>query len=118
MTEKEASQTMSSPSTVAFFGLRFRIDAAEDIEALEKRSHLHQQFAQQASLNHYWANFDEASQLYYSFLGRRLGIISPENEREFSVTADDFDAIQRETKEKLRSLGLELEPGATGLPRA
>jgi hypothetical protein len=101
---------MSTSSTVAFFGLRFKIDTAEDIEALEERSHLHQRYAKQASLNHYWANFDEPGELYYSFLGRRLGIIGPENEREVSITSDDFEAIQREIKEKLRSLGLESEP--------
>jgi hypothetical protein len=101
---------MSASSTVAFFGLRFKIDTTEDIEALEDRSHLHQRYAKQASLNHYWANFDESGELYYSFLGRRLGIIGPENEREVSITSDDFEAIQREIKEKLRSLGLESEP--------
>ena len=77
---------------------------------MEERIDLHQRYAKQASFNHYWANFDEPGELYYPFLGHRLGIIGPENEREVSVTSDDFEAIQRETKEKLRSLGLEAEP--------
>ncbi len=110
MIEQENILTMSASSTVAFFGLRFKIDAAEDIAAREERRHLHQRYANQASLNHYWANFDAPGELYYSFLGRRLGIIGPENEREISVTADDFETIQRETKEKLRLLDLEIEP--------
>jgi hypothetical protein len=101
---------MSASSIVAFFGIRFKVDTAEDIEALEGRSHLHQRYAKQASLNYYWANVDEPGELYYSFLGRRLGIVGPENEREVAVTSDDFEAIQREYKKRLRSLCVESKP--------
>lgn len=110
MIEQKDIWTMSTSSTVAFYGLRFKIEDTEEIEALEERSHLHQRYAKKVALNHYWANFDEPGELYYSFIGWRIGIIGLENEREVAVTSEDFAKLQRETKEKLDSLGLEGEP--------
>ncbi|MBS0171755.1 MAG: hypothetical protein JSR62_15510 [Nitrospira sp.] len=101
---------MSAPSTLAFFGLRFKIDDDNDIETLEERNHLHQRYAKQASLDHYWANFDESGELYYSFIGKRIGVVGLENDTEIALTFSDLERIQRETQQKLSSLGFEMQP--------
>jgi hypothetical protein len=102
---------MSTASTLAFFGLRFKIEDDAQIEALEKRTHVHQQSAKKASLDHYWANFDEPGERYYSFIGRRLGVIGLENQSEVAIAFENLEQIRRDTEDKLCAIGIE------GVPR-
>jgi len=101
---------MSTTSTLAFFGLRIKIEDAE-IETFEKRTHVHQQSAKKASLDHYWANFGEPGEQYFSFIGKRLGVIGLENQSEVAISFENLERIRRETEEKLSAVGIE------GIPR-
>lgn len=100
---------MSAASTLVFMGLRFQIEATDEIEELEIRTHSHQQMARQASLDHYWGNFGEPGEQWFSFIGKRLGVVGLEGESEISLANTDLEAIQRETQEKLRMIDLDGE---------
>ena len=99
---------MSATTTLAFFGIRFAIEENE-IESFEERTHLHQRLARQFALDHYWGNFEEPGERYYSFIGKRLAIIGAENDSEKSYSSSELEQIQRETQSKILSAGIEGE---------
>ena len=100
---------MSSDTFIAYFGLRFEIDA-EEAEGVEERSDARIVAARKVGLKYYWGNFGGLQERYLLFVGEQIGIMGAENSNEVSLPLNDarlsFDAI----KEKLEKAGLSGNP--------
>jgi hypothetical protein len=91
---------MSTESTIAFYGVRFRV-RPEEITSLEDRSHPLLIAARRNGLKSYWANFTPEGQNYLLFIGERLGILGFENDREVRLSVDEFAKRATDTDARL-----------------
>lgn len=102
--DRGTSQVMSSPASVAFYGVRFEI-AEEEIPGLEERSDPRLVSAMRNGLKHYWSNFDAPAERYCLFVGSKLGILGPEGQDEVVLDGQDLQAVIADTDRKLREGG-------------
>jgi hypothetical protein len=100
---------MSADACIAFYGLRFEIQAAE-IESLEDRTDSRMQAARKAGLKYYWGNFGDPDARYLLFVGAQLAKVGPENSWELSISSRDLLAMMESTKANLEAAGLSGEP--------
>lgn len=101
---------MSADSTVAFLGVRFKIQDA-DVPLLENRSHRLQQKARECGLTTYWGTFSyPESRSVFLFIGDKLGIIGLENEREVCLSVESLSSRVQETTARLCRAGISESP--------
>lgn len=96
---------MSSDTFIAYFGLRFEINA-DDVEAVEDRSDVRIAAARKAGLKYYWGNFGGLKERYLLFVGEQIGIFGNENASEVSMPLNDSRLSADIVKEKLKKAGL------------
>ena len=97
---------MSASACVAFLGLCFEIS----IDELEDPAEPRKRAAIKAGLKYYAGNFGGLDERYMLFIGAKLAILGPENERAVSLTADELKALLASTTQKLQAAGF------TGVP--
>ena len=103
---------MGADSTLVFYGVRYTIPE-EEHELLESRSDPSQQAARRCQLDSWWGRFasESGEEMYYLFLGAKLGSIGYEGRTEICRNRDDLTATMVEVGEKLKRSGIEHEPG-------
>lgn len=100
---------MSSDTFIAYFGLRFEIDA-DEAEAVEDRSDARVVAARKAGLKYYWGNFGGIEERYLLFIGEEVGILGNENAGEVSLPLNDPRLSVDTVREKLATAGLRGAP--------
>lgn len=100
---------MSVDACVAYYGLRFEVDA-DDIDGLEHRTDSRITAAGKAGLRHYWGNFGAPGERYLLFVGEQLAVMGSENDLEVEIRTEKLTALIETTRAKLISAGLCGEP--------
>ena len=103
---------MAADSTLVFYGVRYTIPE-EEHELLESRSDPRQQAARRNQLDSWWGRFasESGEEVYYLFLGAKLGSIDFEGQTEIRRSHDDLTATMAGVSEKLKRSDIEHEPG-------
>ena len=100
---------MSSDTFIAYFGLRFEVDAGE-IEGIELRLDARVAAARKYGLKYYWGNFGGLQDRYLLFVGAQIGIFGAENSEEVILSSADVQLSFEATKEKLKEAGFSEAP--------
>lgn len=100
---------MGTDTCVAYFGLRFEIDAGE-IEGIELRSDARIAAARRAGLKYHWGNFGGLQESHLMFIGAQLGIMGPENSESVSISSGALEALIDSTKARLLEAGFDDAP--------
>ncbi len=102
---------MGADSTLVFYGVRWTTPEGEH-EPLESRSDPRQQLARRCRLDTWWGRFTSESgeDVYYLFIGAKLGSIGYEGQIEVSRGRRDLEETLKEVGEKLKRSCIEEEP--------
>jgi hypothetical protein len=100
---------MSSDTFVAYFGLKFEVNA-DEIEAIELRSDPRIATARRAGLKYYFGNFAGLQENNLMFVGAQLGILGPENSRFIDIELGQLQQLIDKTKTALVDAGFEGTP--------
>lgn len=92
---------MSAGACVAYLGLRFDV-AEPEIKLLEQRRDPRQIAAKYAGLSTYWANFGGAIERYVLFVGTKVAILGPDDDRTNTLPAEYLADAIATTEERLR----------------
>jgi hypothetical protein len=101
---------MSSSSCVSMYGIRFSISDDDELAELEERTHKLFKLAKNSGLTCYWGNFGMPDEVYYAFIGRKIGIHGVENDKEVSYTKDELNLIMEDVGKKILGMGFKDEP--------
>lgn len=100
---------MSAPACLIFFGTRYDVEP-RDVSALEARSHPLQLLARAHGLDAYWVNLEALEERYGLFIGKKLGLVGPEDGAELQWGGAELcDVVERVTS-ALRAAGLTAAP--------
>ena len=100
---------MSVEASLIFFGVRFAIND-EEVASVEDRTHPIVTQARAVGLQVYWENFGLDEPKYLGFVGRRLALLSIENDSEIMLNEATLTEIMRKVREKLASAAIHEEP--------
>jgi hypothetical protein len=103
---------MGADSTLVSYGVRYTIPE-EEHGPLESRSDPRQQAARRCQLDSGWGRFasESGEEVYYLFVGAKLGSIGYEGQAEICRSRDDLTATMDGVGEKLKRAGIMQEPG-------
>jgi len=102
---------MSSPSTLAFFGIRLPMASeSPELALLEARRHPLQLAARKEGLDFYWGNFGEPAEEYLLFVGLNLGMVGPEAVPWIVLDIDNLKLKAGLASQKLVRIGLQQKP--------
>jgi hypothetical protein len=97
--------SMSSESTIVFYGIRLEISDGE-LDSLEERTHPLLVTARQNGLKHYWGNFALKGSKYVLLIGDRLGVFGLENEKSLQISLPELATRAAETDDRLQRCGI------------
>jgi hypothetical protein len=100
---------MSSDTCIAYFGLRFDVEA-DEVEGIEERSDARVVAARKEGLKYYWGNFAGLDERYLLFIGTQIGVLGEENSNEIILTANDMQQLFDTTSVKLKAAGFSDTP--------
>jgi hypothetical protein len=101
---------MSAIACIAFYGMRFELPAESIEKLLEDEVDPRIEAATKVKLDVYWANFGGADERYLLFIGRKLGILGPENDHEEAIPSNQLRELIASTADRLLSIGIEGDP--------
>ena len=101
---------MSASACIVFYGLRFEVPPESVEDLLEDEADSRIEAAKKAKLDVYWANFGGADERYLLFIGKKLGILGPENDLEVTIASQQLPEITASTQDRLSSAGIEGAP--------
>ncbi len=101
---------MSANACIVFFGLRFEVPSHSIDDLLENRPNPRIEAAEAEKLDVYWANFGGVAERFLLLIGKKIGILGPENLQEVILSPEDLGAVASAVGAKLRAARLEGEP--------
>jgi hypothetical protein len=99
---------MSADNVIVFFGVRYIVESAEELERLEARDDPRAIRARRGQLRIYWGCTTEGGP-YFLLVGTEIGRFGVEGISRAEVSGGEVHRIMEETRRKLDEAGLEGE---------
>jgi hypothetical protein len=96
---------MSAPSSLVFYGLRFKL-APEELTAVEERTDERIVRARKHKLDHYFGNFSEG-EAWFLFIGKKLANLGIECANAAEFSGDELRQVLAATEQRLVQAGFE-----------
>jgi len=100
---------MGATGFLAYYGVRWEVTGAEEINGLEKRTDLRVVAARANGLRHWWGVTRDEGR-YFLLIGFQFGSFGWEGETKRAFSDAEFTKIAADTKEKLRKAGFDEPP--------
>ncbi|WP_428304838.1 hypothetical protein [Lacipirellula sp.] len=100
---------MGADSVIAFYGVRYEVGDADEVDALETSQDERLRIAKLAKLQT-WCGRTTDGEPYHLLVGRKLGAFGVQGEVSRDYSADDLAAIARTVDETLIAHGFVGEP--------